>query len=84
MSAFIRIHLRECVPQTCWDLNGIGDPFEDKNGDGTCDALDCQAGAGTTGGTGVPFCGQGIVESLALGFAGLTLLRTSYRRRWKQ
>lgn len=41
----------------CWDLNGNGvnDPFEDVNGDGAWDALDCQGIAGAAGAPG----GQG-------------------------
>ena len=38
----------------CWDLNGngVGDPAEDTNGDGTVDAQDCPGASGPAGDSG--------------------------------
>jgi hypothetical protein len=42
--------------QACWDLDGSGepDPFEDRNGDGVVDVLDCQGEQGEQGEQGDP------------------------------
>ncbi len=41
---------------SCWDLNtnGVGDPEEDRNGDGVVNVLDCQGDTGDVGENGKP------------------------------
>jgi hypothetical protein len=47
-------HYCPSANSACWDANanGICDPAEDINGDGVCDARDCQGRIGATGATG--------------------------------
>ena len=49
---------------SCWDTNGngVGDPAEDKNGDGNFDTLDCQGPRGSQGPQGLPGTGTGSIS----------------------